>query len=453
MKLHRRGVKVCTASALVALFLLPACAGADSATKGGARVVRVARVSRCPGQNAEVVQAVDGRRVYEAWIGCSHRIGFARSSNGGRTFGPSKAVPGSVSSSRPYAWDPALAVAPDGTLYVAYMLRSVVNFPSGPVQEMTPVVAVSKNHGKSFAQVRHLPVPKPTTPRGNWGDRDFVAVGRNGTVYLTWDYGPRSDQVKVACLTGGSCVFTSGDFNAVIQKSTDGGKTWTMPGKVSPSFPLGGVYSAPIVAQPNGTLDVLLWQHPTNQKTLAVSPGREFFTRSTDGGTTWSKPVAVGPGAGTIGLDTWWIDGSLAVDPAGNLYASWDTQSGSRDTGWLAWSTNGGSRWSAPLKVATSGSQHLVQVAAAGRRQVYVAWQTPVQGKGYATFVRRYSLAHGWTGPAKRVSSRYGNARIWPGDTFGLSARGGSVVLSWGSAVGGRALSEIYASAVRLPGR
>ena len=56
--------------------------------------------------------------------------------------------------------------------------------------------------------------------------------------------------------------------------------------------------------------------------------GVEEFTSSTNGGQTWSTPVVVGPDNGTMSLDEWWIDGTLAVDSAGNLYASWDTQAG-----------------------------------------------------------------------------------------------------------------------------
>jgi hypothetical protein len=435
------------AAPMLALFLLVLGVGAAGAT-GRPRVVRV---SRCPGWNAEVEQAVDGRYVFETWIGCRHHIGFARSVDGGRTFGRSRTIPGSRTG-KFHGWDPSVAVAPDGTLYVAYMIDTLVpKPPGGSMRLMTPTVAVSHDHGKSFTQTVKLPVPHPTTPPGNWGDREFIAVDHDGTVYVTWDYGPRADQVKVICLRSGSCVFGRGDFNAVIQKSADGGATWTTPTPVSPGFPLGGVYSAPIVAEPDGTLDVLYWRHVTNPTTLAVSPGHEYFTRSTDGGTTWSRPVAVDPRAGTIGLREWWIDGSLAVDPAGNLYTGWDTQHGSRDTAWLAWSTNGGSRWSSPLRLATSRSEHLVEVAAAGPRDVYVAWQSPVRGKGYATFLRRFSVGKGWTGPAKMVSPRYGNAKVWPGDTFGLTTRGGSAIVSWGSAVGRGKISEIYSSVITLP--
>jgi hypothetical protein len=39
------------------------------------------QVSRCGGQNAEVVQAVDHSWVYELWIGCGG-IGFGRRAAG-----------------------------------------------------------------------------------------------------------------------------------------------------------------------------------------------------------------------------------------------------------------------------------------------------------------------------------------------------------------------------------
>jgi nucleotide-binding universal stress UspA family protein len=233
---------------------------------GAARQTKVVQVSRCVGSNAEPEQAIEGQFVYEAWIGCQG-IGFARSVNGGRKFGPSRII------GNGHLLDPAVAVAPNGTVYVSYMTGTEVSTPSGTIAEMVPAVAVSSNHGRSFAPGIDLPVPTPTDTNGNWGDRDFIAVGPDGTVYVTWDYGPSEAEVKTLCDPSGGCAFSNGDFNAVIQKSTDGGKTWTMPTEVSAGFPLGGVYSAPIVAEPDGTLDVLYVQHPTDLTTLAVSPG------------------------------------------------------------------------------------------------------------------------------------------------------------------------------------
>lgn len=431
------------ALALLAVGVASACGSSAPSTVTNTKPVRV---SSCPGYSAEPVQAVDGQYVYEAWIGC-RGIGFTRSTDGGRTFHRAKSVPLATLPPHRSEWDPAVAVAPDGTVYVSYIIGS---FSTPQVaRRIAPALVVSRDHGATFSRASTLPTPKSS---GSWGDRDWITVGPDGTLYMTWDYGPRADEVKIVCHTGASCSFSAGDFNAVLQKSSDGGKMWTRLRPISPGFPLGGVYSAPIVAEPDGTLDVLYIQDPTSRRTLRVSPGHEYFTRSTDGGSTWSKPVAVDPGTGTVSLDTWWIDGSLAVDPAGTLYAAWDTQDGKRDTAWLAWSSDGGKRWSAPLQVASSRQESLVEVAAAGRHDVYVGWQTPVPGKGYATYLRLLSVGHGWTSPSVRVSTAYGNPRRWPGDTFGISVEAnGAAVLSWGTAPHRRRLGEIYVAVAKLP--
>src|SRR2546430_356282 len=82
-----------------------------------------------------------------------------------------------------------------------------------------------------------------------------------------------------------------------------------------------------------------------------MEPAYEYFTASTDGGMTWSTPVRLGPNSGTMSLSEWWIDGDLAMDAGGNLYAVWDTQGSDNDIGWLSYSTDHGATWSNPIQV------------------------------------------------------------------------------------------------------
>jgi len=118
-------------------------AGAAPAPVGPARVGPVSKVSRCPGQNAEVEEATaPPAYVYQVWIGCQGGfspggIAFARSTDGGRSYGRPRLVPQSLDGDG--AWDPAIAVAPNGFVYVAYMLQTS--------RHAFPVVAVSTNHG------------------------------------------------------------------------------------------------------------------------------------------------------------------------------------------------------------------------------------------------------------------------------------------------------------------
>ena len=74
-------------------------------------------------------------------MGCNGSIGFATSADGGLHF--SKPV---VLADSGGAWDPALAVARNGTVYAAFM--------TGTTHHTFPVVEASFNHGKTFPRVQ-----------------------------------------------------------------------------------------------------------------------------------------------------------------------------------------------------------------------------------------------------------------------------------------------------------
>lgn len=429
---HGRLLLGATGLAAVVLFFGPAFGALRY------RVGAVRQISRCPGDNAEVEEAVDptGTYVYAEWIGC-RGIAFARSTDGGLHFGPAVRLRGSQRGS----WDPAVAVAPNGTVYAAFMVaRGGHTF---------PVVQASFDHGASFPQKTTLVGPR----KHNWGDRDFIAAGPNNAVYVTWDYGPNGSAIKLKCPPGGSCDIAAGDLNMVIQASTNGGRTFGPMTHVSPGYPAGGADSAPLLVEPSGRIDVLFERYRvTSRRRLTLGTGSSYFTSSRDRGRTWSRPVKVGGSAGTLSPAEWWIDGAIAIDAAGNLYATWDTQSRRRDIGWLAYSANHGISWSAPVRVTPDAAKvpHIVEPAGGADGVAYVGWLTDQRPEGYAEYLRTFSIARGWLSPPRRISRRFGKADIWPGDTFGISTLPpNDVVLGWGSAVrssGGN--SEIFATRV-----
>jgi hypothetical protein len=410
----------------------------------------------CAGQNAEVEQATDPSRgyVYEDWMGCKG-IAFARSSDGGRSFSAPITVPGSVGSNV-NAWDPAVAVGSDGTVYAAFMLSKNADW--------FPVVAASHDFGASFDQLAYLQPPD----HKNWGDREFIAVdpANPNIVYVTYDYGPERTSVTFICASNGSCAFATGDLNVVIQRSVDGGKTWTKPIPINQQpasqggFPASGGDSAPIYVEASGRIDLLYQGYTiTNSTTYTMNPAHQYFTYSTDHGNSWSTPVQLPDNNQTMSLDEWWIDGALAVDRAGNLYASWDTQAalGQPDTGWLSYSIDHGTTWSTLQVTDNAPVPHIMEVAAGGRGTAYVSWltQVPIPNSGalgYAEFVRPFSVAQGWLSPPIQVSgSVYGDINTWPGDTTGISALGANqVILSWGSGVpmNNQPKSEIFSTVV-----
>jgi hypothetical protein len=401
----------------------------------------------CSGQNAEVEQAVDPSLgyVYEIWMGCNG-IAFARSTDGGATFEKPTSVPGSVGSNV-NSWDPAVAVASDGTVYAAFMISHG--------SQWYPVIAASFDHGVTFSQVTPLVPPDSK----NWGDREFIAVGPDGTVYVTWDYGPDRTSVTFLCSPTGSCGFGTGDLNVVMQKSTDRGKTFTSIGSpgsfVSPGFPASGGDSAPLVVEPNGRIDVLYQGYQiTDTTTFAMNPAYSYFTFSTDHGTSWSPPVRLGANNGTMSLDEWWIDGDIAMDAGGNLYAVWDTQGAGSDIGWLSASTDHGAHWSLPVQVPTDqlNVPHVMQVTGGSAGTAYVSFFSNSDPRGYAQYLRTFSVTRGWLSEPVRVSAEFGDPDIWPGDTFGLSTlTPGNIVLSWGSATPSSGKkSDIFAAKVAV---
>jgi hypothetical protein len=187
-----------------------------------------------------------------------------------------------------------------------------------------------------------------------------------------------------------------------------------------------------------------------------VHPGYEYFTSSRDAAHWPADPLKLWPKQGTLSLPEWWIDGDISADSAGHLYATWDTQTNAGDIGWLTYSTDAGRTWSAPVRVTpdTDNAPHIVESAGGPPGITYVAWQTSAPAQGYATYLRPFSIQHGWLGPAVKVSAEYGKVSVWPGDTFGIALLPGNrISFTWGSATGASKLSEIYASVVTLSSR
>ena len=100
----------------------------------------------CPG-TGDISDAVDRTRgyVYQEFEGCDRGdgVGFARSTDGGQTFTRAEPLPRSLG-----GWDPWLAVAPDGTLYAAFM-KTI-----GP--RTYPIIDVSHDYGRTFTVERSL---------------------------------------------------------------------------------------------------------------------------------------------------------------------------------------------------------------------------------------------------------------------------------------------------------
>jgi hypothetical protein len=108
--------------------------------------------------------------------------------------------------------------------------------------------------------------------------------------------------------------------------------------------------------------------------------GEIFFARSTDGGASFSTPInlsnsVAGDGKGRINRDIW-HNGSLdlALGPDGAVYAAWTEYEGPL---WFSRSGDGGVSFSKPGRVAGGGSANPARgpaLAVADDNTVYLAW-------------------------------------------------------------------------------
>jgi hypothetical protein len=154
----------------------------------------------------------------------------------------------------------------------------------------------------------------------------------------------------------------------------------------------------------------------------------------------------------------WWIDGAIGVDAGNNLYATWDTQGdnpdgSSNDIGYLSYSTDHGQHWSAPIKPIPDklSVPHIIEVAGGADGIAYVAWLSNSDSRGYALYLRTFSIKKGWLSPPVRISKGFGDSSVWPGDTFGISTTNPTrLVLTWGSGVPPDNQPNIYAVPVKV---
>jgi hypothetical protein len=280
---------------------------ADSADRVGADCEVVSRrvsfdtLTTSSGQHQTQVEpsiAANGSTVVASFQvgrfvdGAAVAIGWATSSNGGRTWrsGLLPAVTGFQSPPGPVerASDPAVAYDAAHRTWLVVTLGVGVALSNLAVSRSADGVAWSP------------PVIATQAIRGALAyDKEWIGCDNHATSAFY-----------------GTCYIVYSDFvgnRLAAQMSRDGGATWSAP--VTASRDAGSDVSGAIpVVQPNGAATILF---------LASDAGI-FAVRSTDGGTTWSPRVGVAPITADIPSDLRVPPLHAAtVDAAGRIYVVW----------------------------------------------------------------------------------------------------------------------------------
>ncbi|MDX1998303.1 MAG: sialidase family protein [Thermoanaerobaculia bacterium] len=274
------------------------------------------------------------------------------SSDGGATWGVTCAPSNNVMAlgtctGTVFGSDPALYWNDNNEVFLNYMLLCATT----TTTRYSMVVARSADGGATWVKQGVIKNSWATT---DLEDKNFYAIDNTptspfyGRHYTCWD---RNNNEKFAY-------------------SSNNGATWTEVDL--PTAPIGGVdLACEIAVQKNGTVHVVFDSLTCGVSTC--SDERMWYTRSTNGGVSWSAPVQVRdfnlvgfsgankpPVADNRGIGPF---GAIDVDNSGGvcdgiLYATFSdwTSGGATETDvWVSRSTNGGTTWGAPVKVNDDG--------------------------------------------------------------------------------------------------
>jgi Neuraminidase (sialidase) len=226
---------------------------------------------------------------------------------------------------------------------------------AGPVQIL---VSRSQDGGNTWAVAQ---VAADQQNQDTWEYYRSLTVGKDGAVYAAWMH----------CTRVGQYFCSNNTDYMLFSRSSDGGVTWSKPSLVMPvhevplwcgCYPFGtipNVYAAapntPALGVDNssgqyaGRLYASLYEWTGTQMRVVV-------IHSTDGGTTWSKPVPVAPRGETHDQFFPW----LSVSPAGLVGVSWfDRRNDPANVSYQAYaaiSSDGGESFQPDVQLTTAFS-------------------------------------------------------------------------------------------------
>ena len=285
--------------------------------------------SVCPAGYPDLQPSVAaiGQTVYVAWTnytsyyfcGYSSEIDLRASTNGGSTWSAATQVPtvagswpGCTPSTYNAAASPALTVAPDGTLLVAYFTG--LGLVSGPAcsncyEGGQVELASSTTNGSSFA----LSVVGTGVISSQynlccansvfWITQPSIVYGATyGQIYVAWASMGFGDFCEIYQSTN-ACYSGEEVSMVTVANSSTGGATFDDHQIVQPLFnPNGGPYDQAFNPSIGVTQNGVLHLQASFENDSICSPGafgaacgaeQQIYLNSTDNGTTWSVPVVV----------------------------------------------------------------------------------------------------------------------------------------------------------------
>src|SRR5229473_2662472 len=191
---------------------------------------------------------------------------------------------------------------------------------------------------------------------------------------------------------------TNTNSNILFSRSTDGGATFSPPKGVSNSA--GFSFNPRVAVDTGGTINVVWQDSPDFFRTSNV-----FFSRSSDAGNTFSTPMNL---SGTSS-SAFYSTPQIAVHNAGNISIVWESDTGNLAI-WFSGSSDGGATFSAPTMLSTNtGGSIDSQIAVDKNGNINVVWEDDLAGHSDISFSR--SADNGATfSPPMNLSNPLGNS-------------------------------------------
>ncbi len=262
------------------------------------------------------------------------QIKLVRSTDGGHTWSkpialsPDALFPRAISGSNP-------VVGPDGTLYVFY-----ADFTAG-TGPLNIKFVKSIDGGKTFSGPSDVAsnLPSPGRFRLKNADPNFGVVARrgfrsnsfpsaavapDGTVSVVWVDFPQG-----SCKPDGTGRPPCSNSDVRYSRSTNGGKTWSNPVKISDDGTSTDQFFPWIAVQPDGRLNIVFGDKRLDPNNVRYDV---FYTASVTGGTTFSSNVRVTTASSNPGFSTFIGDYFNIAATTGSAQATWtDRRLGNND--------------------------------------------------------------------------------------------------------------------------
>jgi hypothetical protein len=418
-------------------------------TDGGGTFAGLAQLSGSRGTNQPRVAVDSSGAIDLVWTDAADKnVHFARSTNGGVTFSAATTVsvmPGSY---------PRVAVDAGGDINVVWQHLSNTS------TDNNVWFSHSTDGGANFSAPLMLSNP------GEESVSAQIALGPGGNTYVSWTAitgaqcnvwfshstggatfsAPLNLSNSSACAALDSSdmgvdhqiiVDASGDINiawidsssgAVFRRSTDGGAHFSPPTNVSPGF----ISNPQIAVDSRGVINVV-WS--ATDSGTAIGHSNVFFSRSTDGGSTFSAQLQLntltgqhtnpssqsGSGDAQIAVASstsmvvlWWDNSFVNAAQGAELFSSV--------------STDGGAHFSTPVAVSSNagvGDGQLPQLAIDSAGNAELLWSSDINGND-----------------SLNVYFSRGTVNASSGGDFTISAAPGSLVVL----LGGSATTQITAT-------